>query len=146
MTMITPAEQWREALPSGNGTIGALVYGSIGTERILFNHNELWYGGNTSDIPDLSAELPVVRKLLFEDYSRTLDFESGEVEVKWRDGETSYSRRLFVSIPDSISVLSLKANQKNAIDGEVTLDIHDLKDALLKNGMLFDPGFTYDLI
>ncbi|WP_207902808.1 hypothetical protein [Mariniflexile fucanivorans] len=29
MTMITPASQWREGLLSGNGTIGALVYGSI---------------------------------------------------------------------------------------------------------------------
>ena len=49
LTMITPAEQWREALPSGNGTIGALVFGSVGKERIVFNHNELWYRGNVAD-------------------------------------------------------------------------------------------------
>lgn len=51
LTMITPAGQWREALPAGNGTIGALVYGSIHQERMLFNHNELWYGGNIDEIP-----------------------------------------------------------------------------------------------
>ena len=51
LTMITPSSQWREAFPSGNGTIGAMVYGSIGTERILFNHNELWYGGKKSELP-----------------------------------------------------------------------------------------------
>ena len=39
--------------------------------------------------------------------------------------------------------MSIKTDQKNAVKGELSLDIHDLKDALLKNGMLFDPGFTY---
>ena len=188
-TMITPSSQWREALPSGNGTIGAMVYGSIGTERIMFNHNLLWYGGIKSELPDMSTELSVVRKwmlageygkanmhyvnkmiekgfngrhafyhpafdmiltmqreLLFDDYSRTLDFETGEVEVKWRDGEISYSRRLFVSIPDDISVVSLKADKKNSINGVVTLDIHDLKDAVDRRGRLFDPKFTYKTI
>lgn len=189
ITMITPSSQWREALPSGNGTIGAMVYGSIGTERILFNHNALWFGGTRSELPDMSNELPVVREwmlageygkanmhyvnkmiekgfngkhaayhpafdmlltmereLLFEDYSRTLNFETGEVEVKWRDGETRYSRRLFVSIPDDISVVSLKANKKGAISGAVTLDIHDLSDAVNIRGKQFDPGFSFETI
>ncbi|MEP5434068.1 MAG: glycoside hydrolase family 95 protein [Flavobacteriaceae bacterium] len=189
ITMITPSSQWREALPSGNGVIGAMVYGSIGTERILFNHNALWFGGTRSDLPDMSEELPKVREMmlagdygpanmhyvnkmkekgfngkhaayhpafdmlltmqreqLFEDYIRTLDFETGEVEVKWRDGETSYSRRLFVSIPDDISVISLNADKKTAIDGTVTLDIHDLKDAIYQSGKQFDTGFTYKTI
>jgi len=189
ITMITPSSQWREALPSGNGTIGAMVYGSIGTERILFNHNALWFGGKKSKLPDMSAELTKVRKMmlsgdygpanmhyvnkmiekgfdgkhaayhpafdmlitmeresLFKDYIRTLNFETGEIEVKWRDGEISYSRRLFVSIPDDISVLSLKANKKGAIHGAVTLDIHDLMDAVNIRGKQFDPGFTYKTI
>ena len=186
LTMITPSEQWREALPSGNGKIGALVYGSINQERVLFNHNELWYMGKIDDIPDMSAELAVVRKLmlegkyreandyyrnklrekgfsarnavyhpafdmlvttecerLFEDYARTLDFETGEVEVKWRDGDTRFSRRLFVSIPDDLSIMSIKADKKNAVSGGVSLDIHDLKDAIQQNGTDFDPGFKY---
>lgn len=187
MTMITPADQWREALPSGNGTVGALVYGSISEERVLFNHNELWYGGEISDVPDMSAELPVVRELMlegryleankhyqktlrekgfhgknaayhpafdlilnmdtelmFEDYSRTLNFESGEVEVKWRDGVNRFSRRLFVSIPDNISVMSIKSEHSKKVSGQVTLDIHDLKDAIAQNGTRFDPGFTFE--
>lgn len=187
LTMITPATQWREALPSGNGTIGALVYGNIHQERVLFNHNHLWYGGNVDEIPDMSAELPKVRKMmlegnyaaandhyrdllrekgfrgsngryhpafdlilnseteyLFEDYSRTVDFESGEVEVKWRDGDINFSRKLFVSIPDNISAMKITADKTKAVSGEVTLDIHTLKDAIEQNGQLFDPGFTYE--
>ncbi len=56
---------------------------------------------------------------LFKDYSRTLDFETGEVKVGWKDGGTSYSRRLFVSNPDNISVMSIKADRKNAVSGTV---------------------------
>lgn len=51
LKMITPSTQWREALPSGNGTIGALVYGNIHQERILFNHNQLWNQGYVDEIP-----------------------------------------------------------------------------------------------
>ncbi|VGO13832.1 hypothetical protein PDESU_02389 [Pontiella desulfatans] len=186
MTMIKPSAQWREALPSGNGEIGALVYGSVNEERVLFNHNKLWYMGKVDEVPDMSAELPVVRDLLlkgnyseanghykkkllekgfsarnavyhpafdmlvttdtdrmFEDYSRTLDFETGEVEVQWRDGETRFSRRLFVSIPDHLSAMSISADRAGAVNGDVTLDIHDLNDAIEQSGKSFDPGFTY---
>ena len=186
MTMLKPAEGWREGLPSGNGKIAALVYGNISTERVLFNHNELWYGGKKSDLPDMSQELPVVRKLmdegkyqeaneyyknkmrasgfnarnaryhpafdmilttetkeLFQDYKRTLDFESGESEVSWKDGDVAFSRKLFVSITEDISVMSITTNKSNAITGELTLDIHDLKDAIMQNGKLYDPGFVY---
>ena len=185
MTMITPAAQWREGLPTGNGIIGALVYGSVSQERVLFNHNALYYNGSFTMIPDMSAELQKERSLLlegkyleannlypdgvrkkgfsgnnsqfhpafdmllttdcekmFEDYSRTLDFETGEVVVKWRDGDTHFSRRLFVSIPDDLSAMSIKADKGNAVSGTATLDIHDLNDAVRRN-LPFNPGFTY---
>lgn len=189
MTMIKPSEQWREALPSGNGMIGALVYGSVNEERVLFNHNELWYGGRIDELPDMSAELAVVRQLMlegnyvaanshysqkmkelgykgsnaryqpafdmlvttdtdlmFEDYARTLDFETGEVEVQWRDGDTRFSRKLFVSIPDDVSVMSITADKAGAISGSVSLDIHDLKDAIDKSGTYVESPFTYKTV
>jgi len=55
---------WREALPSGNGTIGAAVYGSVQNERILLNHGGLWRGVKTPPLPDVSGSLPTVRALL----------------------------------------------------------------------------------
>jgi len=39
--------------------------------------------------------------------------------------------------------MSIKADKNNAVSGEVTLDIHDLKDAIRQNGKSFDPGFSY---
>ncbi|HUX59319.1 MAG TPA: glycoside hydrolase N-terminal domain-containing protein [Bacteroidales bacterium] len=69
MTMITPSAQWREGLPSGNGIIGALVYGSINQERVLFNHNDLYYNGSFTMIPDMSEIFYVIFilvKILFK--------------------------------------------------------------------------------
>ena len=39
-----PAEYWQEALPLGNGSIGAMVYGGIREEKISLNHDTLWSG------------------------------------------------------------------------------------------------------
>lgn len=39
-----PAEQWVEALPVGNGSLGAMIYGGIVQERIQFNKDTVWTG------------------------------------------------------------------------------------------------------
>ena len=38
MVLRQPAARWQDALPTGNGTIGAMAYGSIRNETILLNH------------------------------------------------------------------------------------------------------------
>ncbi|MEU6119814.1 glycoside hydrolase family 95 protein [Streptomyces sp. NPDC047117] len=41
-----PAEDWeREALPLGNGALGAMVFGTVASERLQFNEKTLWTGG-----------------------------------------------------------------------------------------------------
>ncbi|MCL2513261.1 MAG: glycoside hydrolase N-terminal domain-containing protein [Oscillospiraceae bacterium] len=40
----SPAEKWTEALPLGNGKIGAMVFGTPETEKISLNYDELWTG------------------------------------------------------------------------------------------------------
>lgn len=64
MKMAKPAVRWQDALPSGNGTLGALVYGNIQEDTILVNHEALWYGAKTKELPDLSVHLPELRALL----------------------------------------------------------------------------------
>lgn len=39
-----PAPNWNEALPLGNGSLGAMVFGGLPTERIQLNHDTLWSG------------------------------------------------------------------------------------------------------
>ncbi|CAH1219590.1 hypothetical protein PAECIP111891_04933 [Paenibacillus allorhizoplanae] len=55
---------WREALPSGNGKIGAAVYGSVHEETILLTHEDLWAGSLTPELPNISDKLPQVRSML----------------------------------------------------------------------------------
>jgi alpha-L-fucosidase 2 len=44
-----PASAWTEALPVGNGRLGAMVFGGIRTERIQLNEDSLWAGGGPDD-------------------------------------------------------------------------------------------------
>ncbi len=63
MSLMTPAETWRDALPVGDGTLSAMVYGGISPETILFNHDMLWYGSPRVELPDFSREFHKVREL-----------------------------------------------------------------------------------
>lgn len=60
-----PATEWTEALPVGNGRLGAMVYGGTALERLQLNEDTLWSGGPYDPINPLAAEaLPRVRELL----------------------------------------------------------------------------------
>jgi alpha-L-fucosidase 2 len=62
-----PAEQWVEALPVGNGRLGAMVFGGVTNERLQLNEDTLWAGGPYDPVnPDARAALPEVRRLIFE--------------------------------------------------------------------------------
>ena len=60
-----PADKWDEALPIGNGRLGAMVFGGMGRERIQLNEDSLWFGGPTDrNNPDALANLPAIREML----------------------------------------------------------------------------------
>ncbi len=62
-----PAANWNEALPVGNGSLGAMVFGGVAKERIQLNVDTLWAGGPKDRInPKALEALPKVRQLLFE--------------------------------------------------------------------------------
>jgi alpha-L-fucosidase 2 len=62
-----PAKEWNEALPVGNGPLGAMVFGGVDEERIQLNEETLWDGGpRDTNNPEALEALPVVQRLLFE--------------------------------------------------------------------------------
>jgi len=66
-----PAKQWTEALPIGNGRLGAMVFGGIEEERLQFNEDTLWTGKPHDYSHAGAAEyLSIVRKLIFEGKQR----------------------------------------------------------------------------
>ncbi len=61
-----PAREWNQALPLGNGRLGAMVFGNVNAERIQLNENTLWMGAaRETNNPDALKHLPEVRRLLF---------------------------------------------------------------------------------
>ena len=64
---VKPAEKWEEALPIGNGRLGAMVFGGLADERIQFNEDTLWTGRPHEYQHEGAVEsLPAIRQLLSE--------------------------------------------------------------------------------
>jgi len=65
--------RWQDALPTGNGRIGAMVYGNIFDENILLNHEDLWLREDPPELPNVASRLGDLRQLL--DDGQYLDAE-----------------------------------------------------------------------
>lgn len=62
-----PATQWTEALPAGNGRLGAMVFGGVAQERIQFNEDTVWTGRpHDYSRPGAHRHLAAIRALLVE--------------------------------------------------------------------------------
>ncbi len=125
----SPADHWSEALPVGNGRLGGMVFGNVGSERIALNEDTLW-SGSPRDWNNAGAKeyLSVVRDLVIQkqDYHGAdqacrkmqgpfnqayeplgdvlIDFEHG-------DGATEYRRSL--TLEDAISAVTYKVGEKS---------------------------------
>ncbi len=64
-----PAANWTEALPIGNGRLGAMVFGGVETERLQLNDDTLWSGPPDRDWnnPEAKNQLASVRRLVMEE-------------------------------------------------------------------------------
>ncbi len=61
-----PAENWNQALPVGNGRLGAMVFGRTGDEIIQLNEETLWSGGPYDPVVvGAHRALPEIQRLLF---------------------------------------------------------------------------------
>ncbi len=61
----SPADVWNDAMPLGNGRLGAMVYGHACNERIQLNDDSLWYGTFMDrNNPSLKEKLPEIRQLV----------------------------------------------------------------------------------
>jgi alpha-L-fucosidase 2 len=81
---LQPAASWNEALPLGNGRLGAMVFGRVAQEQLQLNEDTLWAGSPyTPDNPEALAALPEVRRLLeLGHYKEATDLASAKVMAK----------------------------------------------------------------
>ncbi|MCR5726996.1 MAG: glycoside hydrolase family 95 protein [Lachnospiraceae bacterium] len=60
-----PSSRWEEALPLGNGRIGAMAHGGVGCEYFQLNEDSCWFGGfRDRNNPDAKKALPIIREYL----------------------------------------------------------------------------------
>ena len=125
-----PAREWNQALPLGNGRLGAMVFGNVNAERIQLNENSLWMGGpRDTNNPDALKHLAEVRRLLFaglpveayavaEKYSmgRPFRLESyqslGDLRLTFEHEGTPADYRFELDIDSAIARLTLSPRRR----------------------------------
>lgn len=91
LTFSRPAACWEEALPLGNGRMGAMVFGGTAVERINLNEDTVWYGGFRNRVnKDARESLPRIRQLLREDRIEEAEELAQLTLTGTPDGERQY--------------------------------------------------------
>ncbi|MBR8537846.1 glycoside hydrolase family 95 protein [Carboxylicivirga sediminis] len=109
------AENWNQALPIGNGRLGAMVFGKTDTERIQLNEDSMWPADLGWDEPAGQAEdLQAIRQLLFEGKHQ-------EADAMFVD---KFSRKSVVRSHQTMGDLWLDFKHDNISDYRRELDIN----------------------
>lgn len=125
------ATKWVEALPVGNGRLGAMVYGDPLQEIIQLNENTVWAGSpNRNDNPLALEALPEIRKLIFEGkYKEAQDLANSHIISKSSHGmpyQTVGNLKINYDHPGDISEYYRDLNISNATANS-TFKVGDIK-------------------
>ena len=132
-----PATNWMtQALPIGNGQMGAMIFGGIAKEHIQFNEESLWIGdeqdtGAYQAFGDLFVEFNHTDST---NYHRELDLQRALHTVTYESGGVRFCREAFASYPAKVLVFRFTADKPGALTGAVSLtDMHAGKIVAKKN-------------
>jgi len=164
-----PAKTWMtEALPIGNGPMGAMLFGGTEVERIQFNEISLWSGARVAgNRPPLGIGDKDEQKMgsyqafgdillhlghdfsKVTDYRQELDIANAVHQVSYKFDGVRYHRGAFASHPDGVIVIELWADRPGALSGLIQLaDMHQAKIETKDNKLVsvgkMDNGFEYE--
>lgn len=131
-----PAKHWLEALPLGNGRIGAMVFSDPFQERIQFNESSLITGDDKTvgfyqpfgNVFLSSQQMPVTA------YKRELDLGKGLHTLEFISGNTVFKRESFCSYPDGVFVMMLTSDKPKGINTTVQLKDERGNKSMVGNG------------
>lgn len=157
-----PAKVWTEALPLGNGRLGAMIFGRVDQELIQLNEGTLWSGGPVKHNvnPDAYSYLLQTREALLKEenyvkaaalarkmqgvysesfeplgdvmisqkfkeaspsaYYRDLDISDAVSTTRFTIDGTQFTRQMFISAPDQVIVIRLKASKPGQLNFKVS--------------------------
>jgi alpha-L-fucosidase 2 len=149
-----PAKSWMtEALPIGNGRMGAMIFGGVDQERIQFNVDSLWTGheGDTGMYQNFGELLIDFTKADGEagGYRRELDISKAVHTVGFTKGGVKFTREAFASFPDGVVAIRFTADQPGALSGSMRLaDGHnaasEAEGTTLRISGALDNGLKYE--
>lgn len=120
----------REALPIGNGRLGAMLFGQVAHERLQFNEITLWSGddrtmGAYQPFGDVRIALAGHDDQPVAGYRRELLLDRALHRVGYTLGGVRFEREAFASHPAQVIVLRLTADRPGQYSGAVSLaDMH----------------------
>ncbi len=68
-----PPADWNEALPVGNGRLGAMIFGDVNRERLQLNEESVWCRKGTYEDRQGAGSLPRIRDLLFDGHYKAAE-------------------------------------------------------------------------
>ena len=138
-----PASDWQtQALPIGNGRIGAMIFGGAQREHLQLNEDSLWTGdekdtGRYQNLADLYLELDQPPPVT---YRRQLDLAAAMHTIEYLSGGVTYRREYFASAPAQVLVFRFTADKPGQYSGTVRLvDAHNA-EAVATGGSLTAAG------
>jgi alpha-L-fucosidase 2 len=120
-----------EALPIGNGRIGALICGNSQRERLIVNEDSLWTGDeNPSGNYDSMGEFQFLGNIFINlpghanpnSYRRELSIDSALANVNYEQNGVRFQRECFCSHPAGLLVARLTADKTGSYSGSIELD------------------------
>ncbi len=146
----TDAGWERNALPIGNGRIGAMLFGDPAADRVQFNEISLWTGnedvmGAYQAFGNLTITMPGHDTGVTQ-YRRELDLSEGVGRVGYQKDGVTYSREYFASHPDQVIVVRLSADKKGMVTGQVTLaDMHQAPSVARDSSLICSGALTLEM-
>jgi len=110
---LQPATIWTEALPIGNGNLGAMIYGGVGEDHLQLNESTFWTGRPRSyQRPDAHLYLDSIRNLLFDNKQAAAEALAQRHFMGKKD-------------PDEAEYANLKANWLKKVRSDTSLATAD---------------------
>ncbi|MCK3683802.1 glycoside hydrolase family 95 protein [Maribellus sp. YY47] len=128
-----PAESWTEALPIGNGRLGAMIYGKTGNEIIQFNEETLWTGQpHDYAHKDAYKVLDKLRQLLWEGKQNEAHQLGNEAFMSEPLGQLSYQPfgEILLAFPEHENAAKFK--RKLDLEDAVSTVTYDLDEVNYK--------------
>ena len=128
----TAAGWEKEALPIGNGRIGAMIFGQLARERLQFNDITLWTGdsqamGAYQPFGDVYINLPGHEQGTTA-YARKLDLSRSVHTVTYTHDGVQFKREALASYPAQVIAVRLTASKRGQYTGSIELtDMHDAR-------------------